>query len=257
MWVSLTWLAVDTRRIEFGPLVTPLSFHHPAITARQACAVDDLSNGRLTLGLGAGWQEREHRNYGFDLLSPRRRFQRFEEGIIVVTSLLGGDQAVSFAGEFFHLRDAILLPRPQRPGGPPILIAGSGPKLTLPLAARYVAEWNGTFLTPPKFAEINHRLNELLAANGRTQAKVRRSLMTGIIFGRTEAEVQRKLSARGQTAEQLGQRGILVGTAPAVVEQLKKLEEVGCQRVMLQWLDLDELHGLEALAQGILPHFKG
>ncbi len=256
LWVSLTWLAEHTRRIEFGPLVTPLSFRHPAITARQATAVDDLSHGRLTLGLGAGWQEREHTNYGFDLLGPPRRFQRFEEGVQVVTSLLRSEQPISFAGEFFRLRDAILLPRPQRPGGPPILIGGSGPKLTLPLVARYASEWNGTFLTPPKFAELNRRLNELLAANGRVGAEVRRSLMTGIVFGRTEAQVQRKLSARGQTAEQMRGRGILVGTAPAIVDQLKRLEEVGCQRVMLQWLDLDDLSGLEALAQSILPHFK-
>src|SRR5512142_3296254 len=85
---SLTWLASNTKRIEFGPLVSPFSFRHPAFTARIASAIDDLSGGRLTLGLGAGWQEREHHLFGFDLLEPKPRFDRFEEGMEVVTRLL-------------------------------------------------------------------------------------------------------------------------------------------------------------------------
>lgn len=256
LWVSLTWLADHTRRIEFGPLVSPVSFRHPAMTARQASAVDDLSNGRLTLGLGAGWQEREHSNYGFDLLAPRPRFKRLEEGLSVITSLLQSDRPVNFKGEYFHLNDAILLPRPKRLGGPPILIGGTGPKLTLPLAARYASEWNGAFMTPGKYDEINRRLTGLLQANGRKPESVRRSLMTGCVFGRDDAEVKRKVAARGQAVEKLRERGIIVGTAPAVVEQLRELEKAGCQRVMLQWLDLDDLDGLEALARGVLPQLK-
>src|SRR5512142_3352981 len=88
LWVSLTWLADHTRRIEFGPLVSPVSFRHPALTARMARDVDSLSGGRLTLGLGAGWQEREHTNYGFDLLDLKSRFRRFEEGAQIITRLL-------------------------------------------------------------------------------------------------------------------------------------------------------------------------
>ncbi len=225
--------------------------------ARQAGAVDDLSNGRLTLGLGAGWQEREHRNYGFELLDPPRRFKRFEEGVQVVTSLLKSDHPVSFDGEFFHLHDAILLPRPKRPGGPPILIGGSGPKRTLPLAARYASEWNSTFTRPERLAELNAQLNELLLANGRKPSDVRRSVMTGVVFGRDEAEVQRVASAeRGQTVEQLRERGMIVGTASQVVEQLGRLEQAGAQRVMLQWLALDDLDRLGAMGRAILPQMK-
>ena len=91
LWVSLTWLADNTKRIVFGPLVAPLSFRHPALMARMASAVDDLSGGRLTLGLGSGWQEREHRLFGFDLLDPAPRFDRFEEGLQVITKLLKSD----------------------------------------------------------------------------------------------------------------------------------------------------------------------
>jgi alkanesulfonate monooxygenase SsuD/methylene tetrahydromethanopterin reductase-like flavin-dependent oxidoreductase (luciferase family) len=132
MWVSLTWLASNTKRIEFGPLVSPVSFRPPALTARMAAAVDDLSGGRLTLGLGAGWQEREHRLFGFDQLNLAERFTRFEEGLEVVTRLLRSDEPVSFDGKYFQLREAVLLPRPQRTNGPRILIGGIGPKRTLP-----------------------------------------------------------------------------------------------------------------------------
>lgn len=87
-WVSLTWLATHTERLEFGPLVTPMSFRHPTHTARMAAAVDDLSGGRLTLGIGAGWQEREHVNYGWDLLDPKERFSRLEEGLKIISQRL-------------------------------------------------------------------------------------------------------------------------------------------------------------------------
>src|SRR5512136_383848 len=104
-WVSLTWLASHTQRIEFGPLVTPISFRHPTHTARMAAAVDDLSGGRLTLGIGAGWQEREHTNYGWELLEPKRRFNRFEEGLEVVTQLLKSELPVNFSGNYFCIHE--------------------------------------------------------------------------------------------------------------------------------------------------------
>src|SRR3954452_5152331 len=103
LWTSFTWLASHTRRIEFGPMVSPVSFRNPVVTAWTAAAVDDLSGGRLHLGLGAGWQEREHRSYGFDLLDVDRRFKRFEEGLEVVTRLLECDTPTAFDGEFYHL----------------------------------------------------------------------------------------------------------------------------------------------------------
>jgi alkanesulfonate monooxygenase SsuD/methylene tetrahydromethanopterin reductase-like flavin-dependent oxidoreductase (luciferase family) len=118
LWVSLTWLAAHTKRIEFGPLVTPFSFRHPALTARMASAVDDLSSGRLTLGLGAGWQEREHQLFGFHLLDMDGRFARFQEGMECVTRLLRSTEPVTFEGRYFHLQDAALLPHPQRPAHP-------------------------------------------------------------------------------------------------------------------------------------------
>ena len=252
LWVSLTWLASHTQRIEFGPLVSPVSFRQPTMTARMASAVDDLSGGRLTLGLGAGWEEREHRNYGWDLLDISQRFVRFQEGLEIVTRLLHSEQPFDFSGEFYQLHEAILLPRPQRPGGPPILIGGNGAQRTLPLVARYADEWNAVFRPPAKIAELNAQLDRLLEENGRHPTEVRRSLMTELVFGRDEAEVQRKLQGR-MSAEELRQQGSVVGTPSEIVEQLGRLAEVGVQRVMLQWLDLDDLDGLEALARTVLP----
>jgi F420-dependent oxidoreductase-like protein len=256
LWVSLTWLAGNTKRIQFGPLVTPVSFRHPTMTARIASAVDDLSGGRLTLGLGAGWQEREHTNYGWDLLDIPQRFTRFEEGLQVITQLLHSDQPVNFEGQYYHLKDAILLPRPQRPGGPPILIGGNGEKRTLPLAAQYASEWNAVYLTPEKYAQACARLDELLQARGRQPGEVRRSMMTGIIYGKDAAEMQSKLQERGRSAAELRERGPVVGTANEVVEQLGRLAEARVQRVMLQWLDLDDMAGLEDFAKKVLPQVK-
>ena len=139
--------------------------------------IRDRSKGRLTLGLGAGWQEREHNNYGWQLLDVGPRFARFEEGLEVVTRLLNSDTPVGFDGAYYHLHDAILLPRPARPGGPPILIGGNGPKRTLPLVVRYATEWNGVFLSPADYAERNRQLDEMLIAAGRAPQSVRRSLM--------------------------------------------------------------------------------
>ena len=147
LWVSLTWLASHTQRIQFGPLVTPVSFRNPSMTARMAAAVDDLSQGRLVLGVGAGWQEREHTNYGWELLDKDERFARFTEGLEVISRMLKSDSPFDYEGRYFRLQEAILLPRPEHPGGPPILVGGNGERRTLPLAAHYADEWNAVYLT--------------------------------------------------------------------------------------------------------------
>ena len=253
LWVSLTWLAGNTRRIEFGSLVTPFSCRHPAHTARIASAVDDLSGGRLTLGLGAGWQDREHEKFGFQLLDIDGRLKRFEEGLEVVTRLLRNDKPFNFSGEFYSLKDALMLPRPARPSGPPILIGGNGEKRTLPLAARYADEWNAVSITTDEIRRLNRILDGLLEERGRKPGDVRRSMMTGCAFGKSDAEVREASKLFGDaTPEELQQEGKIVGTGTQVSEQLVQLAETGLDRIMLQWLDLDDLDGLEALAKVVL-----
>jgi F420-dependent oxidoreductase-like protein len=253
LWVSLTWLASHTKRIEFGPLVCPVSFRHPTMLARMGAAVDDLSGGRLTLGIGAGWQEREHNNYGWDLLPIDDRFDRFEEGLQVVSGLLHSDEPVDFAGRFYHLEEAILLPRPQREGGPPLLVGGNGLKRTLPLAARFAEEWNGVYINPAQFAQRNERLDVLLEEEGRAPEAVRRSLMAGCVFARDEAEWAARSRGRDKSAAELHEAGLAAGTGNEIVEQLGRWAEAGVQRIMLQWIELDELDRLEAMAAAVLP----
>jgi F420-dependent oxidoreductase-like protein len=248
-WTSLTWLASHTQRIEFGPLVSPVSVRNPALTARMAAAVDDLSGGRLTLGLGAGWQEREHHMFGFDLLDVRARFARFHEGLEVITRLLKSEKPISFDGQFYQLREASLLPRPQRPGGPRLLVGGNGEKRTLRLAARYADEWNAVFQTPAGFKRLSVKLEDLLEDEGRKPEAVRRSMMTGIRFAQSRAKLEEKL--HGRTAEELRGRSMIVGVGEDVQEQLMELEQVGVQRVMLQWMELEDMAGLEALRKSV------
>ncbi|MGZ3584074.1 MAG: TIGR03560 family F420-dependent LLM class oxidoreductase [Ktedonobacterales bacterium] len=266
MIVSLTYAADNSQRIHFGPLVAPLSFRHPTLLARQAAALDDLSGSRMILGLGAGWQEREHTVFGFDLGDIPTRMARFEEGVEVVTRLLRSDEPVTFGGRFYHLRGAILLPRPQRSGGPPILIGGNGPKRTLPLVARYANIWNAVALSPEAFRDTSATLDRLLLEAGRKPEDVARTIMLSSFFGRDEQALDRKLSWRHDTPELVGKpldevvqlvhttRQALVGTPDQVIMQLRSYIAAGAQEIMVQWLDLDDMDGLHAFATSILPH---
>ncbi len=252
LWTSLTWLAANTSRIEFGPLVTPFSFRHPALTARMAAAVDDLSGGRLILGVGAGWQEREHRVFGFDLLDMDGRFVRFQEGLECLTRLLQSNEPVTFQGKYYQLDKAQVLPRPQRAGGPPILVGGNGYRRTLQLAAQYANEWNANFVGPAQFEQANRHLEGLLGKAGRPARSVRRSLMTGCVFAKDTKGLDERLKERGRTKQEMLARGNLVAAGREIRQQLSELAGAGVQRVMLQWLDLDDLDGLRELAKAAM-----
>ena len=265
MIVSLTYLADHSQRLHFGPLVAPVSFRDPRMLARQAAALDDLSGGRMILGVGAGWQEREHRLFGYNLGDLRTRMARLEEGLEVITRLLRSDEPVTYEGRFFQLRGATLLPRPQRPGGPDIQIGGNGPKRTLPLVARYANHWNGTFISVDDFRERSAILDQLLLVAGRDPADVRRSAMLSLYFGRDMAELDRRLSWRHNEPKYAGKPldavvedlkasgGIIVGTPGEVIEQIKAYDNAGADELMLQWFDLDDIDGLRAFATSVLP----
>lgn len=256
LWVSLTYAASHTRRIEFGSLVAPTTFRHPSITVRMAAAVDDLSGGRLVLGLGAGWQEREHHNFGIPFYDRKTRLDMLADALEVTTRLLASASPVSYEGKHFSLDDAILLPRPQR--RTPILIGGNGPRRTLPLAAKYADEWNGVFISMNTYRERSQRLDDLLRQNGRDPGSVKRSLMTQIVFGKDDTGLDARLRARGHDRSKLNEltgRGLIVGTPSAVVDQIGRFVEAGVQRFMLQWLDLDDIESLERIARDVLPHF--
>ena len=265
MIVSLTYLADHTQRISFGPLVAPFSFRDPMLLARQAAALDDLSGGRMYLGLGAGWQEREHTLFGLELGDIPTRMARLEEGLEVVTRLLKSDDAVTFEGRFYQLRGATLLPRPQRPGGPRILLGGNGVKRTLPLVARYADAWNGNFLTPAGYRERSIALDVLLEAAGRKPAGVRRSVMLGLFFGNDMLEVDRVLRWRRDVPDLAdkpleavietiqAQGRALVGTSEHIVRQIEAYASAGVDELMVQWFDMDDIKGLRSFAESVLP----
>jgi len=251
LWISQAWLASHTERIAFGPVVSPVSFRDPVVTAWQASAVDDLSGGRLRLGLGAGWQEREHEMFGYDLLDVDGRFARFTEALEVVTRLLRDDAPVTFAGQFYELRDAVLLPRPARPGGPPITIGGNGPIRTLPLAARFADEWNAVYVAPERFRDLSATLDVMAEAEGRRPSAIRRTVMQRAVLARSEAELEAKLQDADPDA--LRERGVLIGGPEAIREGVLAFEAAGAEEIMLQWIDgLDDLRGIADLASAAM-----
>ncbi len=225
LFTSLTFAATHTRRIEFGSLVAPVTFRHPTMTIRQAAAVDELSGGRLILGLGAGWQGREHKNYGIPFDDFTTRFGKLTDALEITTRLLGDAKPVNYAGKFISVHDAVLLPRPARKT--PILIGGNGPKRTLPLAAKYADEWNGVFLDVAGYRDRNQQLDALLEKAGRDPRIVKRSLMAPFSWAE-------------------GNEGI---------DKLHAYVEAGCQRFMLQYTNYTDLAPLEAWAAQHLGAF--
>ena len=225
LFTSLTFAATHTTRIEFGSLVAPVTFRHPMMTLRQATAIDELSDGRLVLGLGAGWQAREHAHYGIPFGTFGSRFRALTDALEIGERLLTSAAPVTWQGEVISVTDAVLLPRPARKL--PILIGGNGPRRSLPLAARYADEWNGVFIPVATYRERNAQLTELLHARGRDPASVKRSFM-------------------GPFANFQGNAGL---------DSLDAYIEAGCQRFMLQFYDYDDLEPIERWAQDNLQRF--
>jgi len=266
---SLTWLASHTQRIRFGPLVAPFSIREPHLLVRQATAIDDLSGGRFVLGVGAGWMEREHTMFGYELGDIRTRMDRFAEGLAVVTGLLRSPEPFSFEGRFFQMREAVVMPRPQRPQGPPILVGGKGPQRALPLVARYADIWNVDFLPADLFRERSVLLDQLLVKEGRQPTDVKRTAAVRVFCGRDLAELERRLSGLRPVfpawadlpPEELLQNvrqtfgGSIIGTPEEAVAQLRAYTEVGLDELMLHWTVSGDIEGLRLLAEYVLPHF--
>lgn len=265
-FVSLAYLADHTKRIHFGPLVSPISFRHPTLLAHQAVTLDDLSGGRLILGLGAGWQEREHAMFGHELGDVPTRISRLEEGLEVITKLLHSNEPVIYEGKFFQLQNAILLPHPRRKGSPPILLGGNGKTRILPLAAKYADIWNGLFLSPEAFHERSILLDKLLQDSGRKPGEVKRTMTTGLYFGKDSADLDQRLSWRHtepklagislnemiETLRTENWLNPLVGTPDMLIKQINAYANAGVEELMLVWDDMDNIEGLTEFAETVL-----
>lgn len=262
---ALTYLASNTERVQFGPRVSPISFRDPVMLARQAAVLDDLSDGRMSLGLGAGWMEREHEMFGYHLGDIPERFVRFEEGLEVVTRLLRSEEPVSFEGRFYSLRDAVL-PPPRRHGGPPIVIGGSGPRRTLPLVARFADNWNTVNFTPQGLAERMVLLDEMIVAAGRRPGDVTRTLNAPVACYRSPEEFATRIEKARRlwrAWRQMPQEEMLsvfqehswpAGSPDEIVKYFRAYEAAGIDEIEIKWTDPDDIAGLELLATEVMPH---
>jgi F420-dependent oxidoreductase-like protein len=245
-WASLTWLATNTRRIRFGPLVCPLTFYHPALLAKRAAAVADLSGGRLDLGIGAGWHEGEHAMFGVPFPPLRERLDRLECGARVIRALWRG-RPVTLQQPYYPLRDAQSFPAPPR-GRVPLIVGGRGERRTLRIVAEHADEWNVTRVTVEEYAAKSRVLEAHCHAVDRDAATIRRSVMVPILTARTAAEMDaRRARARAifprlpEEAAGWKAAGFLHGTPEDIRGDLARWESAGIDRVMLQILDMTDL----------------
>jgi alkanesulfonate monooxygenase SsuD/methylene tetrahydromethanopterin reductase-like flavin-dependent oxidoreductase (luciferase family) len=266
--VALTYLADHTQRIHFGPLVAPLSFRDPVMLARQAAVLGELSGGRMWLGVGAGWMDYEHHMFGYHLGDMATRMARFAEGLEVITRLLQSAEPVSYAGQFYQLHEATLHPRPQPPGGPPILVGGKGPRRSLPLVARYADIWNATRLTLDEFRVRSAQLDELARIAGRAPGAIKRTVMIPVLCGRDRADLERRVQGVRQLfpdfvdmpldallddmREMFG--AMIVGAPDEVRSAMRAYADAGVEELIVQWFGMEDLEGLQLLAEQVLPH---
>ncbi|MGK2966172.1 MAG: LLM class F420-dependent oxidoreductase [Tepidiformaceae bacterium] len=262
-YLSFVMAARETSTIRFGPLVSPMTFRSPVDVGRMAAQIDLLSGGRFVMGLGAGWNEPEHVAYGIPFPSLKERMDRLEEGIQVVRAMWAPGPA-SFDGKYYRLEGAECLPKPSE-GRPPIIIGGGGEKRTLRMAARYAAEWNGVNMTPKVLAHKVSVLAQHCEGEGRDPATIRKSMMCFGLVHPTQAGVDRLVerfagrigpAAQGSIEEKRAAakaRGMITGTTDEVVEQLKRLEELGLDEVQFQHFDFDSDEVPEYLAAEIAP----
>jgi F420-dependent oxidoreductase-like protein len=256
-WVTLAGLARETSRIRLGTLMTAATFRLPGPLAISVAQVDQMSGGRVELGIGAGWFDAEHTAYGIPFPSLGERFDRYEEQLAVVTGLWATPPGETFAfeGAHYQVSDSPALPKPVQPGGIPIIVGGAGKKRTPRLAARYAAEFNVPFAS----AEVNARLFDGVRAacteEGRDPSSVVYSSALVLCVGKGEAELARRAAAIGREVDELREHGV-AGTPAEAVDILGRYAEAGAQRVYLQVLDLADLDHLDLVASEVAPQVR-
>ena len=253
-WVTLGALARETSTIRLGTLVTSATFRLPGVLAMQVAQVDAMSNGRIELGLGAGWYEVEHTAYGIPFPSLGDRFERLEEQLAIVSGLWAtplGEQ-FSFAGKHYQLTDSPALPKPTQTQ-PPIIMGGYGPRRTPRLAASYANEFNLPFTPLSYFSAGNDIVTAACETQGRDPQSLIRSVALVLCIGNTESELQARATKIGRDLRELRENGA-AGTPNEVIAKLRAFGDAGATRVYLQLLDLDDLDQLQLVAADVLPH---
>lgn len=254
-WVTLGALARETSRIRLGTLLTSATFRLPGPLAIAVAQVDQMSGGRVELGLGAGWYDKEHTAYGIPFGSWRDRFDRLEEQLTVITGLWGtpAGERYQHAGPHYPMADSPALPKPIQQPRPPIIVGGHGARRTPSLAARFADEFNIPFPgTAASAAEQFDRVRAACRDHGRDPAQLRLSAALVLCCGRDDVEVKRRADAIGHDADQL-RGGQLAGTVAEVVDRIGEYAELGAERLYLQTNDLTDLDHLELVASQVVP----
>jgi F420-dependent oxidoreductase-like protein len=249
-WVTLGAIARETSSIRLGTLVTSATFRYPGPLAIAVAQVDEMSGGRVELGLGSGWFEKEHQAYGIPFPQVRERFDRLSEQLAIITGLwtTKPGETFDYAGKHYTVAGSPALPKPVQRPHPPIVIGGVGAKRTPALAAKYAGEFNVPFIQIDVAKAQCQRVAEAVAAAGRAADSIIYSAAFVICAGRDDAEVARRATAIGRNVEELRSNSPLVGTPAEIVDKLGPWKDIGIQRVYLQLLDLSDLAHLELFA---------
>jgi F420-dependent oxidoreductase-like protein len=256
-WVTLAGLARETSRIRLGTLMSPATFRLPGPLAISVAQVDDMSGGRVELGLGAGWFAEEHAAYGIPFPGVGERFDRFEEQLAIITGLWATPEGktFSFEGSYYTVTDSPALPKPAQRPRPPVLIGGKGPRRTPRLAATYADEYNVAFENLAPTAALYDRVREACQAAGRAAGSLVYSAAQVVCCGRDAAELGRRAAAIGQDVDDVRASG-LGGTPAEVVDKIGRFAGEGTGRIYLQVLDLHDLDHLELIASEVLPQVR-
>ncbi|MFE9254232.1 LLM class F420-dependent oxidoreductase [Streptomyces sp. NPDC006879] len=250
-WITLAGLARETSRIRLGTLMTAATFRLPGVLAIQAAQVDQMSGGRIELGLGAGWFEQEHQAYGIPF--PPEKFSRLEEQLAIVTGLwrTPRGKTFDFEGKHYQLKGSPALPKPAQ-SRVPVLIGGHGAVRTPRLAAQYADEFNMPFSSVEDSRKQFARVATAAQAAGRAPSDLVYSNALVFCVGTDEAQMARRAAAIGRQVDELRVNG-LAGTPDEVVDKIGRYSEAGSARIYLQMLDLHDLDHLELIASRVMP----
>lgn len=246
----LAGLARETDNIRLCVLVSPITFRHPAVIAKNAATIDQMSGGRFDLGVGTGWMEHEHEAFGISFPDSSERWDRFEEALEYLEAAFG-DGRSTFSGRHYSL-DAEVKPKPT---GIRLVLGGSGKQRTPTLAGEVADEYN-MFTCPPD--EARSKIAVMRKAAG--ERSVEATAMGPVLVGRNDSEYRERLGAaattRGITPDELEKRwtdaGLVVGTTERAAERIAALEEAGVERMYVQWIDLDDLDGMKQTFEALL-----
>jgi F420-dependent oxidoreductase-like protein len=254
-WITLAGIARETSSIRLGTLMTSATFRHPGPLAIAVAGVDQMSGGRVELGLGAGWFEAEHTAYGIPFPDTGERFDVLEEQLAVITGLWASTGDFSYDGGHYRVSDSPGLPKPAQ-RKPPVLVGGGGKKRTPALAARYADEFNLPFMPFEAGLAQNDRVRRACEEIGRDPSTMRFSSALVLCVGENEAEIARRAAAIGREVDELRENG-LAGTVDEVVDKIGRYAESGQSRLYLQTLDLQDLDHLRLVASQVMPQLAG